>query len=189
MWQSLTKKDLAIEVWEKLDCESIGQAEIEAIETVLKDTFHPAPIESPMTIARWLADEGAELRHKELMSLYVTRAENRPYAAALRQSVDTSSFAKALSSLTRLENLRRKYKAESDKEGLHHLSRIVIEAKKDLVDHPARDAGKREQDKELVEWLKVWLQTPEIFSDWVGLRMRSPGFTEQFGTIDEEGDK
>lgn len=36
MWNSRTKIDLIIEVWEKLDCESVGAREIEAIETVVR---------------------------------------------------------------------------------------------------------------------------------------------------------
>ena len=36
MWQSRTKIDLIIEVWEKLDCESVGAAEIEAIEEAVE---------------------------------------------------------------------------------------------------------------------------------------------------------
>ena len=65
MWLSRTKNDLLIEVWEKLDCESIGASEIEAIETVVRDQYGEAAVESPMVIARLLADEGAELRHSE----------------------------------------------------------------------------------------------------------------------------
>ena len=32
MWKSRNKTELIIEVWEKLDCEDVGAAEIEAIE-------------------------------------------------------------------------------------------------------------------------------------------------------------
>ena len=39
MWQSKTKNDLIIEVWEKLDCESVGAIEIEAIETVVREKY------------------------------------------------------------------------------------------------------------------------------------------------------
>ena len=39
MWLSRSKNDLVIEVWEKLDCESIGRAEIEAIEVAVEAEF------------------------------------------------------------------------------------------------------------------------------------------------------
>ena len=70
MWNSRNKTELIIEVWEKLDCESVGAAEIEAIETAVDEIFGKPAIDSPMKIARLLADEGAELRHSEIMELY-----------------------------------------------------------------------------------------------------------------------
>ena len=36
MWQAKNKRDLMIEVWEKLDCESVGSTEVEAIEEVVR---------------------------------------------------------------------------------------------------------------------------------------------------------
>ena len=54
MWTSRTKQDLIIEVWEKLDCESVGAAEIEAIEEAVRARYGEAAVESPMHIARRL---------------------------------------------------------------------------------------------------------------------------------------
>ena len=73
MFISRTKLDLIIEVWEKLDCESVGAKEIEAIELVVRDKFGESAVDSPMIIARELADEGAELRHAEILKLDVER--------------------------------------------------------------------------------------------------------------------
>src|SRR3982750_2752266 len=78
MWAARTKNDLIIEVWEKLDCESVGAAEVEAIEIVLNEQFGPGAVDSPMEIARAVADEGADLRHSELMELWLARATDRP---------------------------------------------------------------------------------------------------------------
>ncbi len=35
-------------------------------------------------------------------------------------------------------------------------------------------------ETEIAEWFTVWLQTPEIFDDWLELRRRSANFREQF---------
>ena len=48
-----------LEVWEKLDCESIGEREITAIEDVVRDIYGKNAVDSPMIIARLLANEGA----------------------------------------------------------------------------------------------------------------------------------
>ena len=92
MWQSRTKNDLIIEVWEKLDCESVGRTEIEAIETAVVGRFGKSAVPSPMRVARLLADEGAVLRHEEIMALQVERASDRPYDEPLRDIIDLSAL-------------------------------------------------------------------------------------------------
>src|SRR5689334_10882875 len=118
MWQSKTKTDLMIEVWEKLDCETVGAAEIEAIQTVVRDVYGEQAVDSPMRIARMLSDEGAYLRHSEIMNLHVSHAENRPYEAAFQSILDIHGFGTALSSLRKLEDLRQSYRNIGDREGL-----------------------------------------------------------------------
>src|SRR6476659_4965236 len=109
MWISRNKTDLIIEVWEKLDCESVGAAEIEAIETAVGARFGKAAVDSPMITARLLADEGAVLRHNEIMQLYLARHGDQPYDAALRDVLDISSLKRASRSIKDIENLRRKF--------------------------------------------------------------------------------
>src|SRR5438445_6034368 len=116
MWHARTKNDLIIEVWEKLDCENVGAAEIEAIETVVADQYGQAAVDSPMVIARLLADEGAQLRHSEIMRLYVERTSDRPYDAALRNVLKIDGLKTAAASIRNLENLRQKYSRDNDKE-------------------------------------------------------------------------
>ena len=183
MWNARNKTDLMIEVWEKLDCESIGAAELEAIEVVVREEYGDGAVESPMRIARLLADAGAELRHSEIMGLYLARASDRPYDAALRNVIDTTDLRATRTSLRNLENLRRKYKADTDKEGLRHVKEIAIAAKDLAAETAAREnvtAEERALNAEIAQWFTVWLQTPEIFESWVDLRCRSGEFRAKF---------
>jgi hypothetical protein len=173
MWESKTKRDLMIEVWEKLDCESVGSIEIEAIEEVVRDVLGESAVESPMRIARMLADEGAELRHSEIMELYVRRYESQPYTAEFRNILKTATFQQTIVSLRNLENLKKKFLTEGDKDGVRLIRERVIEAKKKLTATP--------METEIAEWLTVWLQTPDAFETWVSLRQRSPDFKTKFG--------
>lgn len=186
MWISRNKTDLIIEVWEKLDCESIGRVEIEAIETAVEAEFGRAAVDSPMVIARLLADEGAELRHSEIMDLYVERASDRPYDAALRGLVDMSDLSAALRSIKRAEGLRRKLTIEKDREGLRLLRVDVLEAKQkalDLASKKKAAPSERAAQKEIAEWLTLWLQSPEVFDNWISLRRGSADFKRKFGEI------
>ncbi|MEP6946970.1 MAG: hypothetical protein ABJA02_13705 [Acidobacteriota bacterium] len=187
MWLAKTKDELIIEVWEKLDCENVGAAEIEAIEIAVADRFGAAAVGSPMVVARMLADEGAELRHSEIMRLFVERNTDRPYEAEFRNILRFSSFRAALGTIRDLNNLRRKFTAENDKEGLRLVRETALRGKRELLE----SAEKRRSGEdarivyvEMSQWLSIWLQTPEFFADWVELRQRSVEFVKRFGSED-----
>ena len=183
MWTSRTKIDLIIEVWEKLDCESIGSAEIEAIETAVASRYGEAAVESPMKIARILADEGAALRHSEIMSLWIERYSDRPYEAEFRNLIKIETLPQTLRSIRQAENLRRKFVTDGDKEGLRLLRQDVIDAKdraRKLFADKRSAVELRSTNAEIAEWLTIWLQSPEIFDNWLTLRRRSADFKNKF---------
>lgn len=185
MWISKTKEDLIIEVWEKLDCENVGAKEIEAIETVVRDIFGSNAVESPMIIARLLADEGAELRHSEILELDVKRRLESPYDAMFRNILKFSDFKQTLNSIRQLENLRRKFLKENDKEGLRLVRETGIKGKERaamISKNPKVEKIKRAEKAEIAEWFKLYLQSPEIFENWVKLRQKSKDFKERFDT-------
>ncbi len=184
MWHSRTKIDLIIEVWEKLDCESVGSKEIEAVEMVVREKFGASAVESPMIIARLLADEGAELRHAELMELDVERRLESPYDAMFRNILKFSDFKQTLASIRRLENLRKKFLAENDREGLRLVRETALKGKNRsqmIAKNEKVEKKKREQKQEIVEWFTIWLQSPEVFENWITLRQNSPDFLKRFG--------
>ena len=182
-WKSRTKFDLIMEVWEALDCESVGRAELEAIEEAVRGHFGDGAIETPMSLARMLADEGAELRHAEILKLDVERRAEDAYAAPFRNLIKFGSFAESETTLKNLENLRQKFVRENDREGLRRLKAKTVQAKEraQMISKNARVAPeKREEKAEIAEWFKIWLETPQIFASWLALRKSSPYFLERF---------
>ncbi len=183
MFKSRTKNDLAIEVWEALDCESVGAAEIEAIEEAIRGQFGESAVGLPMKIARLLADEGAELRHSEILELDTKRRLESPYDAMFRNILKFADFDETIKSLRRLENLRQKFLRENDKEGLRLVRETALKGKNRaqmIGSNPKVDAAKRREKTEITEWFRLWLQSPEIFENWVVLRQNSKDFKEQF---------
>jgi hypothetical protein len=183
MWRSRTKVDLIIEVWEKLDCESVGAAEIEAIEEAVSARFGDSAVESPMWIARLLADEGAALRHSEIMQLWVKKFADRPHEAEFRNLINLDSFDSAARSIKHAENLRRKFVSLGDKEGLRLLRDEVLEVKTAIARSSLdKKLGRSERERhiELTEWLAIWLQSPELFEHWIKLRQSSADFKQKF---------
>jgi hypothetical protein len=185
MYASKNKTDLIIEVWEKLDCESVGAKEIIAIESAVREQFGEQAIDSPMITARLLADEGAELRHSEIMALYLDRAEKPPpHDAALRNLFDVSGLDRLESSLRNAENLRKKLLKDNDNNGLRLLRNKAIDTKTASV-KTSKDKRLSETERaiqgEAAEWITLWLQSPELFANWVKLRRSSKEFNTRFG--------
>ncbi len=185
MWKSRTKIDLIIEVWERLDCESVGSKEIEAVELVVREKLGAGAVDSPMITARLLADEGAELRHAEILELDAQRRLESPYDAMFRNVLKFSDFKQTLISIRNLDNLRRKFELENDREGLRLVRETALRGKQraQMISHNEKvEEKKRAAKKEIAEWFTLWLQSPDIFENWVLLRQNSRDFKENFET-------
>ena len=180
MWDSKSKHDLIIEVWEKLDCESVGRTEIEAIETVVRENYGESPLDSPMRLARLLADEGAELRHSEILELDVERRTSTDELPVLSQPIEISTKEAAFKAIFELETLRRRFQKNGKNQSLQGLRKKAITARNhcvELSENQNKAPGARRDALEIGEWLSIWIQSPEIYETWI--RARYPeGFEE-----------
>lgn len=184
-WQSNTRQDLIIEVWEKLDCESVGARELEEIQKVLRTELGEGGAESPASIARTVADEGAVLRHPEVFDCDLRWRRARLEANSFPGALDFSNLTAAFESVVKIEQTRLGLEAERDPQALARLREVVATHRNELS-LKARSKilkdGEREQAKEVSHWLAVWLQAPELFSDWLDLRRHSVEFQKKFET-------
>lgn len=189
MYKSRTKTDLIIEVWEALDCENVGEKEIVAIEDVVRERFGESAVDSPMKIARLLADEGAELRHSEVLRLDAERRTESPYDAMFRNILKFADFKQTVVSLRQLENLRQKFLRENDREGLRLVRETALKGKNRALmisKNPKVDARKRAEKSEIAEWFTIWLQSPEIFENWIALRQNAKDFKEKYDSDESD---
>jgi hypothetical protein len=182
-WSARTRRDLILEVWEYLDCESVGASELERIQSELREKFGEGALASPAVIARVVADEGAVLRHPEVFECDLKWREQYLKQWAFQDGLDFSDLSSAFASVVRLEEKRLQLEAENHANGLEQLREMVAANRQDLL-LKARsriiEGSVREQLREISQWLTLWLQSPELFSDWLDLRRRSPEFRKKF---------
>src|SRR4030095_11571497 len=100
-WRSRTKNDLIIEVWEALDCESVGARELEQIQEELLGRFGEGAVDSPASIARPVADEGAVLRHPEVFDYDAKWRERRLAESSLPEGLSFTNLSEALESFVK----------------------------------------------------------------------------------------
>jgi hypothetical protein len=102
-----------------------------------------------------------------------------PYDRDLAGVLSFRSFSQAEETLITLENLRRRYLAEGDAEGVAHCRRVALLGRR-RAEAIARNSRvvtpKRRQKAEIALWFRIWLETPELFIDWLALRKSTEAF-------------
>jgi len=184
----LSKHEFIVTAWERLGAGPVGRKELRAIQAALAKEFGVS--QSPASIARVLSDEGAELKHPEIIEFdakwrgaQIEKEEARFKNLSTALSEPSLSIEQGEALIREMELLRLRFSETDDREGLQRLKAIAIEvrqralsvSKDQKIDEPVR-----RQQKEIAEWLTVWLQTPELFAQWLELRKRSPEFKETF---------
>ena len=185
-WHARTRQDLVIEVWEALDCESVGERELVAIMKVLAETLGPGAVVSPAMIARELADEGAVLRHPEVLQCDTKWREQQLTELFAGSDLEFGSLEAAAASLGMVETVRLAARQAQDQVKLNRLRDLIERCRRDaeLVSR-SKIVSAHEQTvaREVAHWLSVWLRQPEIFFDWLSLRQRSPEYQEKFANV------
>ena len=102
-----------------------------------------------------------------------------PYSEQLTGILSFSSLAEAEETIGRLENLRRKYRSASDKKGEEYCRLIALRGRRrsEQISRNMRVKSiKRKEKAEIARWFEIWLETPEIFENWLLLRKRTKAF-------------
>ena len=104
-----------------------------------------------------------------------------PYREELTGVLSFSTMAEAEETLKNLEYLRRKYQSEGDKKGEEYCRKIALLGRRraELISRNRRvGVQKRRQKREIATWFGIWLETPEIFENWLILRKKTEEFQE-----------
>jgi hypothetical protein len=185
-----TRGELIVQHWQHIGRPSIGARELRAIQRQLRNCLGEAAVESPAAIARVLADEGAELRHPEVLEFDAEWREKQILGGT--QQFSESDFPEATQPLTlertaqfieRLEKLRLQFERKKDQAGVQRIRTQGIEARQTaqlLVRRKTPDKAQRAEQAEIAEWLGVWIKTPNLFADWLELRRRAAEFRRKF---------
>jgi len=193
-----TAREVIVQLWLELGRPPVDAQFLEAVQSQLAKSFED-PAMSPASVAKLLADEGAELRHPEIIESDVRWRES-----LVRSGMDKFAAVEQLSSgarlniqdagvlISKMEKLRQEFEHDEDATRFNELRTLAADARQ-----RAEAMGKnrklnetvRCEQSEIAEWLKVWLQTPALFENWLELRRRSKEFRRRFGHGDTESQR
>lgn len=165
-----TQELLIIDVWKPMDKEVVGAPELESIQETIAERFGTSV--SPASIARALADHGVRLSHPEVLQTDLHWRKRNQLFTPEDLTFGTIDGANAL--IAKIESLGRQY----ENERLRHEVR-QFKTELDLLAANEK-APNRELAQEIAQWLTIWLQTPQIFSEWLSLRRSTADFQARF---------
>jgi len=120
---------------------------------------------------------------------YLYSSLEEPYATRLKGLLQFGNLELAERSLHDLDTAYREYSAAADHAGMNSVRRLALKGKlraQNLSANPRVSADKRQEKHEIASWFRVWLQSPDLFSDWLELRKNSEEFQRNFATRDRE---
>jgi len=179
-----------VSIWRELGSPVVGAGELTQLQNALASGFGPDEVPSPARIARELAQEGAVLRHPEIIetdarwreSQIANRGDEFQTLATL-QAAEALQLDQAATIIGELEELRCRFTDAGDDLALSDLKSLVIEARQAASNRSKNSTlsiYEREVQVEILDWLRVWLETPNLFNQWLELRQSSTAFREKF---------
>ena len=162
----MPRDEFIIEVWEAMGKEVVGASELGLIEQAVVERFGSAG--GPASIARVLADHGARLGHPEILQADARWREKQLLFTA--DDLEFGNLEAARKLINRIEQL------EGDPAKRESLRRSVRLLKTELDSL----SSSKQLAAEVSQWLTVWLQNPQIFTEWLALRQNTAEFRERF---------
>jgi hypothetical protein len=176
-------RKMIVSIWQRTGATSVGEQELGAIQGALGEEISPA------SIARELASAGAALRHPEVIECdarwregQVAKHLNRFADLTLLQHPESLTLSEAETAIVRLEALRVQSAVKGDELTLGEIRELAIDARQCVLNlaNEASSSSRRSEHAEIAEWFRVWLETPQLFAQWVELRKASDAFANNF---------
>ncbi|MFH1574737.1 MAG: hypothetical protein ABIG68_12190, partial [Acidobacteriota bacterium] len=104
-----------------------------------------------------------------------------PYDRMLEGILAFADLGEAEDTIRRLEDFRHRFESAGDKKGVEYCRRIGLRGRRraELISRNRRVGRAKQLEKaEIALWFRIWLETPDLFLDWLELRKGTPGFRE-----------
>ena len=183
-----SKKQILLDFCRARARQRIEVGDLHAARNELRRHLGPVDRTSLGYIASVLREAGYEVRYEDR---YSDPVMPEPYATRLKGVLEFRDLASAEQSLRRLDVIYREYSSAADRLGTTMVRALVKKGKlraRSLAANPRVQAQKRQEKQEIASWFQVWLETPDLFADWLALRKSSDEFRKLFGGGEASGD-
>jgi len=173
-----TKKELILEIARELSVPRFTPAEVEQIRRQLVARLGAGGKTSADYIAGVLETAGMRI-------VWSTKADTEgQYEEEFQDLLHFANLEDAEMCIMRLDELYRKFQEEQERAAVERVLEVARMGRRRaemIARNPRVDPTKRAEKEEILNWFKVWLETPDSFFDWLDLRKESPEFRKRFG--------
>lgn len=161
--KSKSRRDIILEVYDSEAMGEVGASEIELMIAELGNTLGAGGVLEPAEVARILTDEGLPVRLDEVFSM-TSRYEE--YEQLFDGIVCIDSLEEAEQTIQQIDSIFRAFRDQKDERGMRFARKVAMSAKSAAL----ALSDKSPIGIEIAEWFTIWLQTPDIFGDWLEVR-------------------
>jgi hypothetical protein len=175
-----SKREMVLDIYDREAMGEVTAREIAIINQALIEEYGAGGALDPGEIARVLVDEDIPIRYGQIFRM-TTQAEK--YENLVKHLPQLTDLERAAASILELDGLYRKFRRLDDRTGARYVRQAALRGKqaaeKVAVDRQQPDRIRAEQT-EIAQWLTIWLQTPDLFEQWLCIRQRTAAYRATF---------
>jgi len=172
-----TKKETILEIARELSVPRFTPAEVEQIRRQMVARLGPGGKTSPDYIAGVLETAGMRI-------VWSTKADTEgKYEEEFHDLLHFATLEDAEMCIMRLDELYRKFKEEEERAAVERVLEVARMGRRRaemIARNHKVEPEKRAEKEEIMQWFKVWLDTPDAFFDWLEVRKASSDFQKRF---------
>jgi len=172
-----TKKEAILKIARELSVPRFTPAEVEQIRRQMVARLGAAGKTSPDYIAGVLETAGMRI-------VWSTKADTQgKYEEEFQDLLHFATLEDAEMCIMRLDELHRKFKEENEHAAIERVLEVARMGRRRaemIARNHKVEPEKRAEKEEIMQWFKVWLDTPDAFFDWLEVRKASPDFQRRF---------
>ena len=172
-----TKKEMILKIAREMSVPRFTPAEVEQIRRQLMARLGTSGKTSSDYIAGVLETAGMRI-------VWSTKADTQGhYEEEFQDLLHFATLEDAEMCMVRLDELYRKFKEDGELaavERVLEVARLGRRRAEMIARNHKVDPEKRAEKEEIMQWFKVWLETPDAFFDWIEVRKSSPDFQRRF---------
>jgi len=178
-----TKKEMILQTAREIGAQRYTPAEIDQLRRRMMAEYG----EEGKTGSEYIADVLKDAGLKVVLTLQEEAEEQ--YEEEFEDLLHFKTLEDAEVCIMRLDELMRKFQTHGERAAVERVLDIARMGKRRaemIARNHKVEPQKRAEKEEIANWFRIWLETPDVFFDWLDVRKQAPEFQAKFPQMEEE---